>query len=251
MALIILNPTRRFSWPFILSAGLHTSLVAGLLYASVNQITAPSAVEQPMSVTLVAPAPEPLAAPPQPPVEPPKVEPEAVPETPPEPEPEPVPEPVPEPEPPAPVQQPKPLPKPKPKPVHKDVVRPQPKVSEPKAEPAPVAATPREAPVRAATAPAATSAAPVVNEGPRALSRPDPSYPERARALGIEGTVKIQFDVDENGQLENLRIISATPRNMFEREIRQATRRWRYQSGRPAKNVNLTVVFKLSGVSSN
>ncbi|WP_413730486.1 energy transducer TonB [Sodalis sp. RH22] len=247
MALIILKPTRRFSWPFVLSAGLHTSLVAGLLYTSVNQITAPTAVEQPMRVTLVAPEPEPVAAPPQPPVEPPEVEPTAAPE----PAPEPVrePDPIPAPEPPAPVQQPKPLPKPKP--VHKEAAKPRPKVTEPRAEPTPLAAPPREAPVRAAPAPAPAPSAPVADTGPKAISRPEPGYPERARALGIEGTVKIQFDVDDSGQVENLRIISATPRNMFEREIRQVIRRWRYQSGKPGKNQTTTIEFKLSGVSSS
>lgn len=243
MAFIILNPTRRFSWPLVLSVGLHTSLVAGLLYASVNQMTAPTAVDQPMSVTLMAP--EPVAAPPQPPVEPPKVVPQPVPA--PTPEPEPVPEPVPEPEPPAPVQQ----PKPHPKPVHKEVVKPRPRKVEPKTEPTPVTSMPTEAPVRAAAAPAAAPVARVADTGPKVLSRPNPNYPERARALNIEGTVKIQFDVDDSGQVQNLTILSATPRNMFEREIRQITRRWRYESGKPGKNLNITIQFKLSGVSTH
>ncbi len=226
-------------------------MVAGLLYASVTQISTPTAIEQPMSVTLVAPEPEPAVAP-QPPVEPPKAEPvveppPVQPETPPEVQPEP--EPIPEP--PAPVQQPKPQPKPKPKPVHKPMVKPRPKEPVADPQPAPVASEPREAPVRPAVAPPAAAAAPNVNTGPKAVRRDNPPYPERARALGIEGTVRIQFDVNSDGQVENLRVISATPRNIFEREIRQVTRRWRYQSGNPGKNVNVTIQFKLTGVSSN
>ncbi|XBS68251.1 hypothetical protein ABK905_15820 [Acerihabitans sp. KWT182] len=54
-----MKTTRRFMWPYVVSVGLHTSLVAGLLYASINRIYPSIAVEQPMNVTLVAPAPEP------------------------------------------------------------------------------------------------------------------------------------------------------------------------------------------------
>lgn len=246
MAFNILNPTRRFSWPFVLSAGLHISLVVGLLYASVNHMTGPTMAQQPMSVTLVAP--EQVAAPPQPPVEPPKVEPQVAPE--PEPEPAPEPEPIPVPEPPAPVQQPKPHPKPKPV-HHKEVVNHRPKEPEPKPEPNSAAPAPREMPVRAAPAHAAAPAAPVANTGPKPIKRQNPGYPERARALGIEGTVKILFDVDDSGQVQNLRIVSATPKNMFEREIRQVARGWRYESGKPGKDLNITIEFKLSGVSSS
>lgn len=244
MAFKILNPTHRFSWPFILSVGLHSSLVAGLLYASVTQLSAPAAVQQPMTVTLVAP--EQAAVKPQPPVETPKVEPETQKEPEKEPELEPIPEP--EPEPPAPVQKPKPAPKPKPTP--KAVVKPHPKVSEPKMEPTPVADPPHDAPTR--PAPPAAAATPLAaTEGPKLLDRPNPGYPERARALGIEGMVKIMYDVDDSGQVVNVRIISATPRNMFEREIRQITRRWRYAPGRPGKDLNLTIQFELTGISAH
>ena len=95
----------------------------------------------------------------------------------------------------------------------------------------------------------ATTAANVTTV-PQAISRPDPAYSERARALGIEGTVKIQFDVNNDGGLENVQVISATPRNVFERDVRQVTRRWRYESGKPGKNIVVTIQFKLSGVTS-
>ena len=245
----ILKTTRRFTWPFVASVGLHTSLVAGLLYASVNRISPPLAIEQPMTVTLVAPEPvavqTPPPAPPQP-VTPPEPQPEPEPVPPPEPEPQPVVE-----EPPAPVQMPKPKPKPKPKPVHKkEVAKPQPRKVEPPAQPAPPAPA-RDAPARPATAPSAPAAASTAHQtGPVALSRPEPDYPDRARALGIEGQVKIQFDVTSEGRVDNLRIISATPRNVFERQIREVTRRWRYQSGKPGKDIMMTIKFELSGVSS-
>jgi len=194
-----------------------------------------------MSVTLVA-APEPVPAVP-PPVVAPAVEPKIAP-----PAEQPVVEervePDVEPEPPAPVQQ----PKPKPKPVHKPVVKKAPR--EPTSASTPVASEPQDVPIRPAAPAKAAPAAANATSGPKAVSRPDPSYPERARALGIEGTVKIQFDVNNEGLLENVQVISATPRNVFEREIRQVTRRWRYESGKPAKNIVVIIQFKLTGVSS-
>ncbi len=202
-----------------------------------------------MTVTLVAPEPEP-ATPPrpavvetkvetkvepqvQPPVEPPLVEHAVEPEV--------------QPEPPAPIQQPKP--KPKAKPVHKPVAKQAPKEPAPPVQ-APAASTPQAVPIRPAPAPKAAPAASSANLGPRPINRTEPAYPERARALGIEGTVKIQFDVNNDGLLENVQVISATPRNVFEREIRQVTRRWRYESGKPGKNLVVTIQFKLTGVSS-
>ncbi len=244
MALTILKTTRRVMWPYAVSVGLHIFLVAGLLYASFNRISPSVAVELPMSVTLVTPAPEPVAAPPRPVASP---EPASV-------QPAPVPEPRPEPvaEPPAPVQLPKAKPKPKPV-LHKEV-KPR-----PRKESVPVAPAPADVPMHAAQAPERSGKVPVsapatsasaADTGPVALNLPNPSYPDRARVLGIEGRVQIQFDVNGDGQVENLRIVSATPPNMFERDIREVTRRWRYQSGKPGKNLSKTIVFTLSGISS-
>ncbi|WP_230492458.1 TonB family protein [Martelella alba] len=227
------------------SVGLHTSLVAGLLYASIHQFSPPQAVEQPMTVMLTAPAPVSVPAP-VPPTVAPTPQPEPV-SPPPEPEPQPQPEPEPVSEPPAPV--PIPQPKPKPKPVHKEAARPRPSKIK---IPAPEQTAPTDNQTsKPAIASAAPPAAPAEHQtGPVVLSRPDPGYPERARALGIEGRVQIEYDVTAAGEVTNLRIISASPRNVFEREIREATRRWRYQSGKPAQNISMTILFKLTGVTS-
>ncbi|MGL9723394.1 TonB family protein [Sodalis sp. (in: enterobacteria)] len=210
MALTILNQTRRFSWPFIASAGLHASVVAALLYATVPPMSLPSAVEQPMIVMLVAPDPQPVAP-----------EPEVAPQPVPEPEPEPVPEP------PAPVQVPKPVPKPKPKPKperHREI---KPRTPKPETRPA-------------SPAPSA----------PRATFRSNPIYPPRARALGIEGRISVMYDVNAEGRVENIRIVAAQPRNMFERDVRLAMRRWTYETGKPTANMTVKFQFDIQGVSS-
>lgn len=168
---------------------------------------------------------------------------------PPEPVAEPEPEPIPEPPKEAPVVIHKPEPKPKPKPKPKPVK----KVEEPKrdvkpVEPRPAAQTntapARPAPV--AKAAPVTSTAPVAT-GPRALSRNSPTYPQRARALRLDGNVRVQFDVEPDGSVTNINVLEGKNSNLFAREVKMAVKKWRYESGKPARGMTVNVIFKLNG----
>ncbi len=239
MTSMTLDLPRRFPWPTLLSVCIHGAVVAGLLYTSVHQVIELPAPAQPISVTMVTPAdlepPQAVQPPPEPVVEP-------------EPEPEPIPEPPKE----APVviEKPKLKPKPKPKPVKK--VQEQPKRDVKPVESRPASPFENTAPARltSSTATAATSK-PVtsVASGPRALSRNQPQYPARAQALRIEGQVKVKFDVTPDGRVDNVQILSAKPANMFEREVKNAMRRWRYEPGKPGSGIVVNILFKINGTT--
>lgn len=227
---------RRFPWATVLSVVIHGTVVAGVLYTSMHQVIELPSPAQPISVTMVAPvdltppAPQPVAAP-QPVVEP---------------EPEPI---VPKE---APVVIHKPKPQPKPKPVKK------PESHKPAEKTAETRTPPTENTLNTSMAPKAAPAAPVANsapvntapQGPKALSRNQPQYPARAFALRIEGKVRVQFDVLPDGSVDNINVLSAQPANMFERDVKQAMRRWRYESGRPGKGLIVNIIFKINGGAS-
>ncbi|WP_428943163.1 TonB system transport protein TonB [Pantoea sp. FN060301] len=234
----------RISLPMLFSLGLHAVVIGGILYASFHQVVEMPKASQPISVSIVAPEvqPEPQAAP--------QPAPEPVAEPEPEPEPEPAPEP-PKPEP-VPIPEPKPEPKPKPKPVKKEVVKPKKEVK-PRTEPRPASPFEKTEPAttRPSTAPKTTPAAtPSVSSGPRALQQSKPGYPARAYALRLEGQVRVRFDVDSAGRVDNVRILSAKPRNMFEREVKKAMKQWRYEPNKPGKDLTMNIVFRMDGGSS-
>jgi len=228
-----LDLPRRFPWPTLLSVAVHGAVVAGLLYTSVHQVIELPAPSQPIAVTLVAPE---VLEPPQPVAEP-------------EPEPEPLPEPPKE----APVvihkPEPKPKPKPKPRPVKK--VDEQPKRDVKPTEPRAASPFENNQPAKTVTSrPAAPAPAVAAPSGPRAVSRNQPTYPARAFALRMEGSVRVKFDVSADGRVDNIQVLSAKPANMFEREVKNAMRKWRYEPGKPGNGLVVNIVFRINGGAS-
>ncbi|WP_205960927.1 TonB system transport protein TonB [Pantoea rodasii] len=219
----------------ILSVVLHGSVIAGILYASFHQTIEVPKASQPISVTMVAPEVQPEPAP-------------AV-VTPPPPEPEPEPEVAPEPPKvePVPIPKPEPKPKPKPKPKVEKKVEPKPR-KEVKPQENPVKQDLPTTQTRPTTAPKANPApTQTVSDGPKAVNVSKPGYPQRALALRVEGNVRVKFDVDSDGRVDNVEIISASPRNMFERDVKTAMKKWRYQPGRPGNGLTMNIVFRING----
>lgn len=216
----------RITLPFAIAVGIHVAVIAALLYVTMKDpIKLPKQQLQVMSVTMVNPAD--FAPPPPPPPPPP---PEAVP----------LPEPKPKPKP---VKKPVEKPKPKAKPVEKTVERAEkPKVTDD------ASLFNNKSDVKPAAKPS-VPATQGISTGPRPLDRSKPQYPARAFALRLEGRVRVQFDVDSEGRVDNVRILSAEPRNMFEREVKQAMRKWRYEP-KAANNLVVNLVFRINGGTS-
>ena len=233
----------RITLPFAIAVGMHIAIIAALLYVTMKDvIKLPKQEQQVMSVTMVNPAD--FAPPPKPQVAPepePEPEPEVKPEPPPPPEAVPLPEPKPKPKP---VKKPVEKPKPKAKPVEKTVERVEKSRTTEDASPF-NSNKPDVKPAAKPAVPAVTGA----SSGPRPLDRSKPQYPARAFALRVEGRVRVQFDVDSEGRVDNVRILSAEPRNMFEREVKQAMRKWRYEP-KVANNLVVNLVFKINGGTS-
>lgn len=73
------------------------------------------------------------------------------------------------------------------------------------------------------------------------------NYPSRARALGVEGHVKVQFDISESGAVRNIQIIEETPKGIFVNDLMQDMARWRYRVAYAVKNQVVHIVFRLDG----
>ncbi|PLR40697.1 hypothetical protein CYR55_05300 [Chimaeribacter californicus] len=70
------------------------------------------------------------------------------------------------------------------------------------------------------------------------------SYPRRAEALRIDGHVKVIYDVNNKGVVENIRFIEASPKHSFEKSIREQMRHWHFKANDAKRDVPLDVTFK-------
>jgi periplasmic protein TonB len=83
---------------------------------------------------------------------------------------------------------------------------------------------------------------------PTLVSRVDPVYPLLAIVQQLEGVVILEAIVDEEGRVENLRVLRSP--GVFEKAAVEAVRQWRYSpvilNGRPEKFIlTVTVSFRL------
>ncbi|NWH03608.1 energy transducer TonB [Desulfobacter latus] len=64
------------------------------------------------------------------------------------------------------------------------------------------------------------------------ISRVPPVYPFRAKAKAIEGWVSVAFTVNEQGRVEDIKILDAEPENIFDDSVMQCVAAWRFKPGR-------------------
>jgi periplasmic protein TonB len=85
-----------------------------------------------------------------------------------------------------------------------------------------------------------------------------PKYPRAALVSGVEGWVAFKIDVNEKGEVENVRVVGGKEKGMFQDEARRAVEKWKYKpfldaSGKPYKKTDHTVQvdFKLQDAVSS
>jgi len=83
-----------------------------------------------------------------------------------------------------------------------------------------------------------------------AIATPDPAYPAQAFRDRTEGWVEVEFTVSEQGVTEDIVVVAAEPRGVFEAAAGQAIAGWRYLprvvNGRPvAQRASVTLQFSV------
>jgi protein TonB len=56
-----------------------------------------------------------------------------------------------------------------------------------------------------------------------------PRYPQAALSEGLEGYILLKIDINEKGEVENIRVVGGAQRNMFQDEARRAVEKWKYK----------------------
>lgn len=85
------------------------------------------------------------------------------------------------------------------------------------------------------------------------IVRIEPKYPIEAARDGKEGWVKLSFSINEIGAVEDVEVMDAEPKRIFDKEAKRALRKWKYKpnvvDGKPQKQTGLTVQldFKMDG----
>jgi protein TonB len=88
------------------------------------------------------------------------------------------------------------------------------------------------------------------NEEVMPLVRVAPRYPRKAAMKGIEGWVKVEFTILEDGTVADAKVIDAQPRRIFNREAVRAVLRWKFKpqtvDGKQVRRqATQTISFKL------
>ncbi|MBW1781945.1 MAG: energy transducer TonB [Deltaproteobacteria bacterium] len=90
-----------------------------------------------------------------------------------------------------------------------------------------------------------------VDQKPVSIATLRPPYPFRARRMGIEGYVVVQFLVDREGTPRDVSIVDAKPGDIFNQAVRRTVPRWRFKPGKKAGRpvdtwVKMTIRFDLN-----
>jgi protein TonB len=87
------------------------------------------------------------------------------------------------------------------------------------------------------------------------IVRIEPKYPIQAARDGKEGWVRLSFSINEIGGVEDVTVMEAQPKRIFDKEAKRALRKWKYKpkvvDGKALRQTGLTVQldFNMDGGS--
>jgi len=82
--------------------------------------------------------------------------------------------------------------------------------------------------------------------------RIEPKYPVQAARDGVEGSVLLKFDIEEDGRTSNISVIAAKPENTFNKVAIAALSQWKYkvESKGRAKDMTVQLDFLMDSSSA-
>lgn len=130
---------------------------------------------------------------------------------------------------------------------------------EPEPVPEPTPEAPPEATVDTKTVPLAGDIASSDGEAPEASDVPvdvgrvtptrqvPPAYPSRAQRRGLEGFVELEFVIQRDGRVApgSIRVVSANPRNVFDKAALAAVKQWRFDTSGRLRQARQRLEFQL------
>lgn len=88
------------------------------------------------------------------------------------------------------------------------------------------------------------------NEKPEPVSTVKPAYPASAFAHRVNGHVVVSFDVNNEGDVVNARVLSAEPAGIFDEEALGAIRQWKFTPHKPWQALTRDFTFSINMKSS-
>lgn len=64
----------------------------------------------------------------------------------------------------------------------------------------------------------------------RPIVRVNPKYPVDAARNGLEGWVKLAFNINALGEVVDIKVLGSQPKRVFDKAAKQALKKWKYQA---------------------
>ena len=80
---------------------------------------------------------------------------------------------------------------------------------------------------------------------PRASKQVAPEYPRGAERRGLEGAVTLEFNIDAQGKVSEVRVVDADRPGVFDDAAVEAVSQWEYEAGEATAGHRVSIDFAL------